>query len=174
MLGHKEAQNSPRCFKGTFNCWFSRLHQHLCFFSWTNSIPNRNELRVLSSFDNCCRLRVSFEEIRLLYRIWSCSNVTILKYLFATDHERLTSLVLSIFEVLLFCCYCNFLTQFHLIRLAYKELFHTLSNPFCHLQVGVYLVCPFSLLNVENASNPLYGNFTTTFFYLDFFCRYYD
>lgn len=77
---------TPSSTKGS--CGLEVEHNH--------SLKN-DGLETLQPFDNGYELRLSFDRIQLLYRLWfGCENF---EKCFATDHQWLTLLVISIFEV---------------------------------------------------------------------------
>lgn len=62
-----------------------------------NFTPSHNGLCVLSSFENGCGVKVSFDRFSLLFRLWPSLIAKILKNLFAHDYQLPVSLILYIF-----------------------------------------------------------------------------
>lgn len=88
----------------------------------------------------------------LIVRIWM--NWTVI--LFAANHARSASLFMSFPMSWLFACNHKIQILVYAIKLAYRDLFHHLSNK---LTIFTYHIRMFSLQNIGSVYIPLYSRF---------------
>lgn len=94
------------------------------FAGRTNPTPSHNMLEVFSFLDSDCGLRISFDRIQLLYRLWLSSPEKILKNLSChwSSAARFVGAIYFL-KYYLFVGHRKFLALFHFVRLHRRDSF---------------------------------------------------
>lgn len=84
-----------------------------CVTSWSNPTPNHTRLEILPSIDYGCEITVSFNWIRLLYRLMLCLTVNIWKNKLPLIFSGRLQWCDSFLKSYHFVCHRKFLVLFH-------------------------------------------------------------